>query len=322
MLTLTLQIARFLFTTLAGGILLAAAGVLFLIGGFATMLSKPEVAARASLAELEARASLPPERYYELTGGHVVWPELRTLTVTRTKRGGEATSETAKMYYVPMVSKDAVMRFAKDGSKGLWSSGQVRAWLRISPEELEKWLPEVAAGVKDKQLKPEWLLKEHAVAVEARALSTEDQTARDGLAKASEGQPIDKTLVVRYDVKPPTKGALVGGGVCMMFLALLLAVPLAVVLVRRKQPARPAGRGGLEEAVRAGVEDGFRAALAPAGPERQFWYMRGNERHGPVPLSRLRALRQNGELASHDLVVAVGGQQWQRADAVAELRVV
>ena len=328
MITLLTQLLRFLFTTLAGTALLAGVGVLFLIGSLAMMFSKPEVASKMSVADLEKATALPKPRYLELSNGHIAWHELRTLTVKRTKKSGETTSETTKMYYVPLVSKDSIVRMTKDGAKGLWSQDNVRAWMRVSPEELEKGLPTEAAGLKEP--KAEWVLKEHTIAVEGRPLSSEDTAVREGLTKESPGQDADKVLIVRYNVKPPTKGDLVGGGICMMLLSVLLFVPLVICLVRRKQPAGPPAlpgadepRGGIDRAVRAGVEDAVRGAMrrapeaVPAGPELQYWYMRGNDRHGPVPLSQLRALRRSGEVAGGDLVFPVGGKEWARADTIA-----
>jgi hypothetical protein len=338
MVTLAIRLIRFLFTTIAGLSILAGLGLLFVCGGIASFFGNPETqATTVTLKDVEARSELPKQQWLRLTDGYLVWPHTKELVTTRKKRGsGEVTSVQTKTIYVPLVSKALLDAWRQQGTDRPFPSSKIRVFVKMEPAAVQKDFPQDAAELSNQQVDPDRLKVQTAVSGLAGSLQDEDKVVREGLSKDAAGLDPKGVLVLRYGEQPPTKGAMVGGGVVMLLLGLALAVPLVLRLACGKAAA-PAGGGGLHQAVLAGFEDGVRAsvrgavaagvaagsAAAPpvaraAGPAAavpvarpvQFYYVLNGQRFGPVAHQQLRALWKAGRLPPESLVWQEGTKDW------------
>jgi hypothetical protein len=272
MFTLLFRLLRFLFTSLPGTAIVAGVGLLFVCGGCCGgLFSDPEKEPTTmTVAELEAKSEPPKQQWLQLKDGCLVWSEAQSLTLKKKDRKGNVTDEKVKTVFVPLVSKAAFDEW--QGKGGRFPFGKVRVYVKMDGDEFDRNVPQ-----NDPSKIPELVEKmktpgEHIGL--AGALSSEESAVVKGLTDLASGVTAKQILVLRRGERPPTRGESIFAGVCLSVFGLLLFVPLAVALVRRKrgQPADGAApaagatsaRDALAGAAMAGFERGVRDAVGDA----------------------------------------------------------
>src|SRR5690242_16006315 len=113
---------KFLFTNLAGTMLLALVGSFFFLGGCIGVATVEHESAptKVSVADVEA-AGLPKQKWLEITDGYVFWPqwiENTTQQIRRETSQGTTTEtvekERTEAHYVPVVSKALLDEWMKE----------------------------------------------------------------------------------------------------------------------------------------------------------------------------------------------------------------
>jgi hypothetical protein len=346
MFTLLLQLSRFLFTTVAGGAVLAGVGVLFVCCGCSGLFIDPESKPTTmTVAELEEKPEPPKEKWLELRDGYLLWAEAKSVVTTRTDRRGNVTKEKARAVFVPLVSKATFEAWQSQGSLPL---SKVRVWVKMDGDEFDRNFPQDDRGKLTELLEKMKKPGDHKGLVSS--LSSEESVVVEGLTKDAGSSK--RILVMHRGGEPASKGFMVCFGVFLMLFGLGLGAPLVVALVRRKRgqsaEAAPAaggatsGRDALMGAAMAGFEQGVRDAVGrgieaarqeprPAPPPPapapvailasvQFYYLRSGQRFGPVSLTVLRNLYRAGELRPDDLVWHEGARDWMPASSSPHLK--
>ncbi len=334
---------RFLFTTLVGTLLVGGVGLLFLCCGGAVMIAgittkEEKAATKMTVAELEGGAAAPSSGWVYLSDGYLFWPGAKSLVQYRTKRGSEEkTGEKTSTVYVALVSqatRDEWLRAFDAGGRPTYSYAKCRAFLRLKPDQLKDH------GVSESDLSDP--VKARAAALKAVTLTgtlgtlgSEKDLVKD-LQEKGRDFDAEKVKLLKVGDRPPTKGAVIGGGIVLLVFSLVFFVPLVVRLVRgepRPRPARPVAGDWVRRAVDRGFERGVArgagAAAAPtdplpieplpAPPTTQFHILRNNQPVGPVTFEALQRMARQGQLRPEDLVVPVGGASWVAARTVAGL---